>query len=95
MEKSTPPLSKLTKAYLSKYFENTHIPYDEWKITLDGTTHVISNKLVIDLILQSSPQEQKHLAKALQDVSSSNVDVNIFLKHLAFESNILSHITKH
>jgi len=95
MEKNTPPLSKLTKAYLIKYFEKKKIPYDEWNIISDGVTHRVSNKLVINLILDAHPQEQRVFVDALQDLESSNINVNVFLKNLAFESNILSHIKSH
>ena len=86
-------MSKLTKAYLCKYFANKYIPHDEWKITIDGVAHIVSNKHVINSILKSSPQEQKIFANALLELESSNTDINIFLKYLAFESNILSHNT--
>ena len=95
MENNTPLLSKLTSVYLSKCFQNEDILYDEWQIVIDGVTHVINNKLVIKLILQSSPQEQRLVVDALQELKSSNMDINIFLKHLAVESNILSHIPSH
>lgn len=95
MENNTPPLSKLTSTYLSKYFQNEDITFDEWQVVRDGVPYVINNQLVIELILQSSYQEQKQIASALQDLKSSNVDINIFLKHLAFESNILTYISSH
>ena len=47
MVKNTPPMSKLTKVYLSKFFEKNNPPYDEWDVTLDGVTHKISNRFVI------------------------------------------------
>ena len=95
MKTSAPPLSKLTKAYLNKYFKTRDIPHDEWEVDVNGDTHIISNKLIIDLILQASPQEQRILADALQELESSSANVNTFLKHLSFESNILRHITRH
>lgn len=95
MENNTPPLSKLTKAYLNKFFKDRDLPHEEWHITIDGVTHVINNQLVIKLILDAHPKEQKQLADTLQELDSSNVDINIFLKHLAFESNLVHHISRH
>jgi len=95
MENNTTPMSKLISTYLNKYFQNKRIPYDEWQVVIDGVIHVINNKLVIKQILQSGPQEQRFIVDALQELKSSKVDINIFLKHLAFESNILNYITRH
>ena len=95
MEKNTAPLSKLTKAYLSKFFKNKNLPHEEWNITIDGVTHVIDNNRVINLILNARPEEQRQLADTLQELDASNMDINIFLKHLAFESNIINQLNKH
>jgi len=95
MRKNAPPMSKLTRAYLCKYFDRKNIPYDEWEIIVDGVTHVVDNGSVINLILDAQPEEQKVFADALQELELSNIEVNTFLKHLAFESNILNHIKKH
>jgi len=95
MLQKAPALSKLTKAYLCKYFERKNLPYVEWQVKLDGISHTINNKSVISLILQASPQEQKIFADAFQELESSNTEINLFLKHLAFESSIASHIAKH
>lgn len=83
------PLSKLTSAYLGKFFQNKNIPYEEWNIVIDGTSHVINNQTVIDSILKAQPEEQRILADTICELESSNTDINIFLKHLAFESKSL------
>ena len=95
MIKNTPPMSKLTKVYLCKYFEKNTPPYAEWEVTVDGVTHIINNRSVINSIIQAHPQEQKIFADAIHKLESSNMEINIFLKHLAFEGNILSPNTKH
>ena len=85
----TQPLVKLTTAYLSKFFQNKNLPYEEWNIIIDGTTHVLNNKIVIDSILKATPEHQRAIADALYELESSNQNINAFLKHLSFESHCL------
>ncbi|MCW8935359.1 MAG: hypothetical protein OQK98_11600 [Gammaproteobacteria bacterium] len=83
------PLSKLTTAYLSKFFRTKNLPLEEWEIITDGVSHKIDNHSVIKLILSADPKEQRMLADTLYELDSSNHDINGFLKHLAFETNCL------
>ena len=85
----TQPLKKLTNAYLRFFFKNKNLPYEEWNITIDGTTHVLNNKSVIDSILRATPEHQRAIADAMFELDPSNQNINSFLKHLAFESHCL------
>jgi len=83
------PLRKLTKAYLIKFFRNKNLAYQEWNITLNGANYVANNYSVIEMILNSKYEEQRELADALCELDAANRDINMFLKHLAIECNIL------
>jgi len=83
------PLSKLTTAYLDKFFKSKNLPLEEWEIITDGVIHKIDNHSVINLILLAKPEEKRMLADTLYELESSNHDINAFLKHLAFETNCL------
>lgn len=84
--------SATTSAYLTLFFKNKKIPYEKWDIIVDGVNHVIDNQYVIDSILQAEPDEQRLIAETLYELNSSDIEINVFLKHLAFESNCLSRI---
>jgi len=81
------PLRKLTKAYLTKFFRNKRLPYQEWIITTDGVERTLNNYAVIESILKASHEEQRQLADAICELDLANRDINMFLKHLAFECN--------
>ena len=81
-----------TNAYVALFFKNKNIPYKKWDIIVDGVNYVIDNKYVIDSIIQAKPDEQRLIAETLYELDASNIDINVFLKHLAFESNCLSRI---
>jgi len=84
------PLARLTQAYLEKFFKNKDLPYQEWQITLDGITRIVTNDSVIASILKASPEEQRQLADALCDLDEADRDINLFLKHLAVECNFFA-----
>ena len=83
------PLRKLTKAYLIKFFRNKNLSYRKWNITLNGAYYVANNYSVIEMILNARYEEQRELADALCELDAANRDINMFLKHLAIECNIL------
>ena len=83
------PLRKLTKAYLIKFFRNKNLSYQKWNITLNGANYVANNYSVIEMILNAKYEEQRELADALCELDAANRDINMFLKHLAIECNIL------
>jgi len=83
------PLRKLTKAYLVKFFRNKNLPYQEWNTTINGVNHVANNYSVIEMITKARYEEQRELADALYELDAANRDINMFLKHLAIECNIL------
>jgi len=83
------PLRKLTKAYLVKFFRNKNLAYQEWSITIKGVNHVSNNYSVIEMIVKAKYEEQRELADALYELEAANRDINMFLKHLAIECNIV------
>ena len=88
-------LTKFTSAYLHKFFKDKNLPYEQWEINIDGVKHIVDNRLVIELILKAKPAEQKMIAETLLELESNDCDVNVFLKHLAFESSIFSTASRH
>ena len=84
-----------TSAYVAFFFKNKNIPYQKWDIIVDDVNHVIDNTYVIDSILQAEPDEQRLIAETLYELDSLDIDINVFLKHLVFESNCLSRIINH
>jgi len=79
------PLRKLTSAYLIKFFKSKNLPREEWEVITDGVSRKVDNYTVINSILLAKPEEQRMLADTLYELESSNHDINVFLKHLAFE----------
>jgi len=84
------PLRKLTKAYLVKFFRKKNLAYQEWNIIINGVNHVTNNYSVIEMITRARYEEQRELADALYELDAANRDINMFLKHLAIECNIVS-----
>ena len=85
MKMKQPEFSKLTKAYLNKYFKNKKLPCEKWDFIVDGVSHSITNHYVIDSILKATPEHQKMIAEALHELEDAKQDVNGFLKNLALQ----------
>jgi hypothetical protein len=83
------PLRKLTKAYLVKFFRNKNLAFQEWNITINGVNHVANNYSIIEMITKARYEEQRELADALYELDAADRDINMFLKHLAIECNIV------
>jgi len=83
------PLRKLTKAYLVKFFRNKNLAYQEWNVIINDVNHVTNNYSVIKMIIKARYEEQRELADALYELDAANRDINMFLKHLAIECNIV------
>ena len=83
-------LEKFTSAFLLKFFKKKNLPYEQWEINVDGETYIVDNSLVIELILKANPSEQEMIAETLIELESQGHDLNVFLKYLAFESNIVT-----
>jgi len=80
-----PKFSKLTRAYLNKFFKDKNLPYEEWDIIVDGVSYRVNNHYVIDSILKTSPDHQRLIADALFELEEADQDVNGFLKNLAIQ----------
>jgi len=89
------PLGKLTSAYLVKFFKSKNLPREEWEVITDGVSRKVDNYSVISSILLAQPEEQRILADTLYELETSNHDINVFLKHLAFETNGLREKLSH
>jgi len=85
MKMKQPKFSKLTNAYLNKYFKDKNFPYEEWEFIVDGVSHNVNNYYVIDSILKSTPDHQRLIADALFELDEADQDVNAFLKNLAIQ----------
>jgi hypothetical protein len=68
---------------LKRFFEEKEIAYELFEIEAAGTMHFIDTDAVIDLIFQSSIEEQQQIATILRQIDFKNGNVNHFLKHLA------------
>ena len=77
--------SKLTKAYLNKFFKARNLPYEEWNININGISYCVNNHYVIDSILEAPPEQQRMIADALFEMKASNQEINLFLKNLAIQ----------
>ena len=80
-----PQFSKLTKAYLNKYFKDKNLPYKEWDFIIDGVSYSVNNHYIIDSILKATPEHQQMIAEALYELEEAKQDVNGFLKNLALQ----------
>lgn len=80
--------TKLTTAYLKKYFQNKNLPYQEWVINKNGVTHIVDNQHVIKSILTAPPGEQKLIAECLEKLDAVDSDINSFLKQLVIQGTI-------
>ncbi len=77
---------KLTSKYLFKFFEKKNLPYEQWEIRINGSTHFIDNKQVIEMILAARPEQQELIVESLNELDAKGKDINLFLKNLAMES---------
>ena len=72
------------ETYLKTFFEEKDLPFVEWELTdNNGTTHIISNEVVIEAILTCSPNEQAQISLVLHRLDFQNQNINDYLKHLA------------
>ena len=88
-------LHKFTSAYIDKFFKDRELPHESWEIRVDGKLHVVDNTFIIESILRAPAAEQKMIAEALHSLDADGHDINVFLKHLAFESSLLSQVLSH
>jgi len=70
--------------YLDTFFAEKNLPLQNWELEdNEGTTHWISNEVVIEHIKVANRQEQTQIANMIRRIDFANGDVNHFLKHLA------------
>lgn len=80
---------KLTSSYLKKFFEKKKLPHQEWQVVTNTGIYAVDNDHVIQSILASDPVEQELIADSLRELDEKGVDINVFLQHLAKQSNIM------
>lgn len=69
---------------LRVFFEEKDLPVVNWEIEHNGETHFISNEVVIDTILNATPDnELKEIHRIISMIDFKNGDINHFLEHLA------------
>lgn len=70
--------------YLRDFFSEKDLPEVNWEIEdSHGTTHFISNVVVVEAMTQCSKAEAKGLERMLTLLDFRNADINDYLKHLA------------
>lgn len=70
--------------YLKTFFAEKNLPLVNWEIEDNtGTTHFISNEVVIEHIAIAPVAEQQNIANVIRKIDFANGDVNHFLNHLA------------
>lgn len=75
---------RLPTKYLRDFFAEKDLPTVTWELEdNDGTTHIISNAVVVEHIVTCAVSEAKELANVLRRIDFANGDVDHFLKHLA------------
>ena len=74
----------MSMKYLKIFFEEKNLPLKDFeKVSPDGTTHFLSNEVVIEHVMIASLNEQKVIADVIKKIDFANGDVNHFLDHLA------------
>ncbi len=78
-------MNDTTKTYLVRFFDEKNLPFAQWSFTADdGLEHIISNEVVIETILEATPDhELTKIAAIIRRLDFADADVNGFLKHLA------------
>ena len=69
---------------LEKFFDEKELGYEAWTLEDDeGTTHHLSNEVVIEAILNTGRNEQSRIYHKIAELDFANADINDYLKHLA------------
>lgn len=69
--------------WLNTFLEEKNPTYEIFEIEHKGCIHYIDSEQVVDLIKQSSNQEQTEIKNIIVKIDFKNGDVNHFFKHLA------------
>lgn len=69
--------------YLTTFFEEKNLPEIQWTIPGDSGPNILTNKVVIEHILNSTEKDQNGIANIVREIDFKNGDVNHFLKFLA------------
>ena len=70
--------------YLQTFFEEKQLPPASWALTdQSGMEHFVDSEVVIEAIMNASPEEQDGIANMIRKIDFANGDVNDYLKHLA------------
>lgn len=70
--------------YLKTFFEEKDLPEVSWELEADdGTTHFISNTVVLEAMEATPDFELQAIEYMIRRIDFENGNVNDFLKHLA------------
>lgn len=70
--------------FLKTFFAEKQLPEVNWELVdKNGTTHWISNLVVIEHIFQAPKAEQQAIGDMVRKLDFHNADVNDYLKYLA------------
>ena len=80
-----PIIMNATQQYLKNFFAEKEIDKNRTYEIDDkyGFTHIFTNEVVIDRIMNTSDDEQKQIAHVLRQIDFRNGSVQHFLKYLA------------
>lgn len=68
---------------LETYFEEKQLPYELFEIPVNGNTHMIDNKTVIESIGNMPVVMQKKVRDKITTIDFCNGNINYFLKDIA------------
>lgn len=68
---------------LETFFEEKQVPYTEWEIEHNGTTHFIDSDVVIEAILSTKGNERTKVAGTLFALDIKNASIVDYLHFLA------------
>ncbi len=75
---------KFNDRYLDTFFDEKGLPTVTWNLKAqDGTSHTISNEIVLEHIAIAPKREKKAIGDMIRKIDFANGDVNDYLKHLA------------
>jgi hypothetical protein len=71
------------KQALKEYFEEKTVKDELFEIEYNGLMHYIESGSVVDLILQTSNEEQELVIRKLRELECKNGDLSSYLRFLA------------
>ena len=76
-------MSKKFNTWFTTFPEEKNLPFKSFDIEHCGESHIIDSDFIIDLIKNSSDDEQASIKNTIVKIDFANGDVNHFFEHLA------------